>query len=130
MRKTSLYVTGAAIGALIAVAASAPPAHAVLQFAESVNGTVFSCVDNDSTCDINPAVAQLALAPTTVDGVQITGIFNRSTTNPLDLLASSSTASINNSGATAVLIAAVSDTDFVGLASTVETTGSGTFASS
>jgi PEP-CTERM motif len=127
MKKVTMYVTEAAVAAFIAVAASAPPAHATLTFSEDVSGVTFTCVDNDATCDINPAVGQLQLASTTVNGVQFTGIFNRSTLGPIDLLSSNSTSSINISGATRVLTAAVSDTNFVGPSSSVETTGSGTF---
>lgn len=125
--KSLTYTAGITIGLLGGALSFAPPAHAILTFSEDVSGVTFACVDNDATCDINPAVGQLQLTPKTVNGVQFTGIFNRSTLGPIDLLSSNSTSSINISGATRILTAAVSDTNFVGPASKVETTGSGTF---
>jgi len=123
--KTLTY--SAAVAALFAVAAAATPAHAVLQISEDVSGVTFTCVDNNAACDTDPTTGKINLVATTVNGVEITGNFDRSTTNPLDLLASSSTSAINNSGATRLLTASVSDTDYVGTASSFRTTGSGTF---
>src|SRR3954462_6544922 len=91
--------TGMAVGLMGGTIASAPPAHAILQISEDVSGVTFSCVDN-AACDTDKTVGQLSLAATTVNGVLITGNFERSTTNPFDLLSSSSTSAINNSGAT------------------------------
>jgi hypothetical protein len=118
--------TGVAAGLLGGTLAFAPPAHAVLTFSEDVSGITFTCVDN-TACDTNPAVGQLQLAPVTVNGVQITGNFERSTISPFDLIASGSTSVLNNSGATRVLTAAVSDTNFVGPTGFITTSGSGTF---
>jgi hypothetical protein len=126
MRKAIPYAAKVAVATFIAIAASAPSAHAVLQISEDVSGTTFSCVDQ-AGCDTNPIVGQISLAPTTINGVQITGNFERSSNNPLDLLTSSSTSAINNSGATRVLTASVGDTDYIGPISSVLTTGSGTF---
>jgi hypothetical protein len=123
-----IFTAGVAAGLLGGAVAFAPPAHAVLTLSESVSGVTFTCVDN-TACDTNPLVGQLQLAPTTVNGVEITGNFERSLQGALDLLTSSSTSAINNSGATRVLIAAVSDTGFVGPITGVQTTGSGTFVS-
>jgi len=121
-----ILTAGMAVGLLGGTLAVAPPAHAILTFSEDVSGTTFSCVDN-AACDTDKTVGQLQLAPTTVNGVLITGNFERSTTNPFNLLSSSSTSAINNSGASRVLTGAVSDTDYVGPISSVRTTGSGTF---
>jgi len=123
------------VGLMGGTLAFAPPAHAILTISETVSDVgnnilgSFSCTDG-AACDTDGAVnGQILLAPTTIDGVQITGNFERSTTNPFDLLSSSSTSAINNSGATRIVNAAVSDINYIGPSSSVETTGSGTFVS-
>jgi hypothetical protein len=124
MRKANLYAAAAAVAAF---AASAPPAHALLTLSADISGTAFTCQDQQATCDTDPVVGQLALDETTVGGVVVTGSFSRSLTNPFNLLASSSTSVINQSGETRKIIVAVGDINFVGPASSIETTGSGTF---
>jgi len=118
---------GISAGLLGGTLAFAPPAHAVLMVAANVSGTPFTCVDNNVTCDIDPVVGEIALAPTTVNGVAVTGSFSSSGTNPFDLLTTGSQSVINNSGAARIIQVAVSDINFVRPAPTIITSGSGTF---
>jgi hypothetical protein len=120
--------SGFTVGLLGGTLFFAPPAHALLTLSANVSGTLFTCHDGDA-CDINPTVGQLALAPTTVNGVFVTGSFSRSGTNPFDLLSTNSTSVINNSGATKTITVAVGDINFVGPATSIITSGSGTFLS-
>lgn len=112
--------------AVITALGFAPPAHALLTWSADVSGTSVTCRDQQS-CDIDPAVGQLALAPTTINGVLVTGSFSNTTTNPFDLLSSGSTSVINKSGATRNITIAVGDINFVGPTLSVITSGSGTF---
>jgi len=83
-------------------------------------------VDN-AACDTNPLVGQIGLAQTTINGVQVTGNFERSVQGSPDLLASSSTSVINNSGASRSIIVAVGDTGYIGPTTNFNISGSGTF---
>src|SRR5215208_4728575 len=105
--------TGIAAGLLGGALSFAPPAHALLTLSADVSGTFFTCHDQ-AACDINPTVGQLALGPTTVNGVFITGSFSRSHTVPFDLLSTNSTSVMNQSGATRDVTVAVGDINFVG----------------
>jgi hypothetical protein len=123
---TKLSTLSATI-ATVALAVAAPTcAHATLQLAADVSGTVFTCVDN-AACDTNPLVGQLALNATTINGVSVTGNFERSTTVPFDLLSSGATSVMNSSGANRDIRVAISDINFIGPTTTVTTSGSGTF---
>jgi hypothetical protein len=126
--RDSIFTAGVAVSLLGGTLAFASPAHAVLRVAANVSGTTFTCVDN-AACDIDPMVDEIALGPTTVNGVKVTGSFSSSGTNPLDLLTTGSQSVINNSGAARTVQVAVSDTDFVGPALNIITSGSGTFVS-
>jgi hypothetical protein len=118
--------TGIAVGLLGGALSCASPAHALLTLSADVSGTFFSCHDGDA-CDINPVAGRLALAPTTVNGVFVSGSFSRSQAVPFDLLSTNSTSVMNQSGATREITVAVGDIGFVGPASSIITSGSGTF---
>jgi hypothetical protein len=104
----------------------ASPAHATLQLNAVISGSPLVCADGDA-CDIDPAVGQLALATTTVNGVQITGSFHRAVSGAPDILSSNSTSVINNSGAPRTIAVAVSDTEFTGPVDVEALSGSGTW---
>ncbi len=113
--------------AVITTLGSASSAHALLTWSANVSGTLFTCHDQQMSCDIDADPGQLALAPTTINGVKVTGSFSNTSTTPFDLLASSSTAVVNQSGAIRDVTIAVGDINFAGPALSVITSGSGTF---
>jgi hypothetical protein len=119
--------TGVAVGLLGGALSLALPAHALLTLSADISGTFFTCQDQNAACDINPTVGQLALGPTTVNGVFVTGSFSRSTTAPFDLLSTNSTSVMNESGAIRDVTVAVGDINFVGPTASIITSGSGTF---
>src|SRR3954454_5321668 len=108
------HATSVAVGLLGGTLAFAPPAHALLTLSANVSGTLFTCQDQNAACDINPVVGQLALAPTTVNGVFVTGSFSGSDTAPFNVISTNSTSVINNSGVTRTMTVAVGDINFVG----------------
>lgn len=122
--------TAMAVGLAGGTLAFAPPAHAILTFSEDVNGTTVTCVDNNPTCDTDMTTGRIVLDTITLNGVTIEGAVQTSKSTPNNGLSSSSLAVTNNSGAVATLIAAVSDTGFIGPIATVRTTASGTFEDS
>ena len=74
MRKVTSYTAKVAAAAFLAVAVSAPPAHAILMFAENINGTDFLAIDNVLN-DFDPALGRILLDPAgvTANGVTISG---------------------------------------------------------
>jgi hypothetical protein len=103
-------------------------ANATLTFSEDFSGVNFICIDN-TACDTNSATGEISLAPTTINGVQLTGSFSRSEFGVPDALSSNSTSVVNNSGAARTLTAAVSDTGFTPPIGLVDHSGSGTWLS-
>jgi len=100
-----------------ALAALATPAYATLQIAAQFGGGTFSCVDNNVTCDSNPATGTLQLANVVIGGVAVNGSVQTSSgassgSALLDILNTSSLSVTNtNAGAVAYNIA-ISDTGF------------------
>jgi hypothetical protein len=106
---------------------SVPSAHATLQIAIAADGASLFCADNQA-CDQNPAVGILQLANQTIGGVNVNGsIQTAAAAGGFALLSASSLSIINTSGGSVNAEATISATDFVGPASSVETTGSGTW---
>ena len=124
--RVSALACGVAVGLLGGMLAFPAPVHALLTWSADVSGTSFTCRDQEA-CDIDPVVGQLALAPTTINGVLVTGSFSHTATSPFDLLSSGSTSVINQSGATRNIGIAVGDINFIGPTLGVITSGSGTF---
>lgn len=124
--RVSALACGVAVGLLGGMLAFPAPVHALLTWSADVSGTSLTCRDQEA-CDIDPVVGQLALAPTTINGVLVTGSFSHTTTNPFDLLSSGSTSVINQSGATRNIAIAVGDINFTGPTLGIITSGSGTF---
>lgn len=103
-------------------------AHATLQLFASVGGTTFQAIDNVLN-DINPAIGQLALAPNlNVGGLNVQGSFHTSSrAGGNNLITSGSSTVINTTGAPITADVVVGDNNFIGPATTVTTTGSGTW---
>jgi hypothetical protein len=113
-----------------ALAVVASPSHAVLQIAADINGTVFTCFDNQAGCDTNPTVGTLQIADQTLLGVEILGSAQTQTiasgpgtSNSLN----TSSLQIRNTTASDISITvAVGGTDFAGPVETFSASGGGT----
>ncbi len=120
-----------AAGVAAAFVGITSPAHAALQLAFDINGITFACVDNDPTCDTNPAIGVLQLANDTFAGVQVNGSIQVSTGTPAtpgqDLLSTSSLSITNTNGVPITGSAAISDTSFSAPSLSWATSGSGVF---
>jgi hypothetical protein len=103
----------------------AAPAQALLILSANVSGTLFTCQDQNAACDNNAIVGQLGLGPIMVNGVFLTGSFSNSGRLPANVLSTSSTSVINQSGATRNVTVAVGDTNFAGLVGSINATASG-----
>ena len=102
-------------------------AGATLQIAISADGASLFCADN-TACDSNPAVGTLQLPDQNIGGVDVHGSIQTSSTGTGgSLLTASSLSLVNNSGADVPIDVTVSDRNYLGPASLVSTTGSGTF---
>jgi hypothetical protein len=116
--------------ALIALMAGlSSDARATLMISADINGTVFTCADQQASCDTNPAVGQLQIANQTVAGVQFLGSSQIQVIGSTNSLNSSSFQFINNNATTVPLQLAVSGTSFLGPVTTFSASGSGTFQS-
>jgi hypothetical protein len=112
-----------------ALAVVASPSHAVLQIAADINGTVFTCFDNQAGCDTNPTVGTLQIADQTLLGVEILGSAQTQTiasgpgtSNSLN----TSSLQIRNTTASDISITvAVGGTDFAGPVETFSASGGG-----
>jgi hypothetical protein len=113
----------------LTAAALATPAHAVLQISADINGTTFSCFDQEASCDTNAAVGQLAIADQTIAGVQFLGSAQTQVVGPTNSLNTSSFQVINNNAGTVQLQLAVSGTSFQGPVADFSASSSGTFQS-
>jgi PEP-CTERM motif len=112
-----------------AAAMLASPARATLMISADINGTVFTCADQQASCDTNPAVGQLQIANQTIAGVQFLGSSQTQVIGPTNSLNSSSFQFINNNAGTVALQLAVSGTDYQGPVAVFSASGSGTFQS-
>jgi PEP-CTERM motif-containing protein len=123
MLKSLLLAAGA-----LAVVAS--PAHAILQIAADINGTVRTCFDNQASCDTNPLIGQLQIPNFGVGGVEILGSSQTQTiaTGPdtLNTLNTSSFQVNNTTDAPISITLAVGGTDFQGPTTTFSASGAGT----
>jgi PEP-CTERM motif len=120
--KSLLLATGA-------LAAVASPAHAVLQIAADINGTVLTCVDNQA-CDTNPTVGIVQIANQTLLGVEVLGSSQTQTIasgpGTFNTLNTSSVQVNNTTGSDISIIFAVGGTDFKGPIESFSASGSGT----
>jgi hypothetical protein len=114
--------------ATTAVIALSSPAHAVLQIAADVGGTLFFCADQQA-CDQSAVVGVLSIEDQLINGVQFTGSTQLQAVGATNFLNTSSTQIINNSGTDQVITVAVGGIDFAGPVETFSASGSGTFQS-
>jgi hypothetical protein len=103
-------------------------AQAALLIAGNVGGATFTCADNDPLCDTNPATSILQLADQVINGVTVNGSIQTSTKGPVNVLDTSSLSIINNNATATAITFTVSDTNFVGPATSFVSSGSGTFS--
>lgn len=111
---------------VFAAAFGAEPAHATLELAIDIGGSVFTCADGQA-CDINPAAGVLQIGDMTIDGVRLNGSIQTSTRGP-DTLNTSSLIIRNTTGAAISGEAVISDTDFTDNVSAILTSGAGTWS--
>ena len=113
-----------------ALALAASPSHAVLQIAADIGGNVFTCIDNQVGCDINPAVGVLQIFNQSLAGVEVLLSSHTQTiaTGPgtFNSLNSTSTQIINNSGSDIDITVAIGATDFIGPVQNFSASGSAT----
>jgi hypothetical protein len=116
-----------AAGALAVVAS---PAHAVLQIAADINGTVRTCFDNQAGCDTNPLVGQLQIPNFGIGGVEILGSSQTQTIaagpGTFNTLNTSSFQVNNTTGSDISITLAVGGTDFQGPVQSFSASGAGT----
>jgi hypothetical protein len=116
-----------AAGALAVVAS---PAHAVLQIAADINGTVQTCFDNQAGCDTNPAVGILQIPNFGIGGVEILGSSQTQTIaagpGTFNSLNTSSFQVNNTTGSDISITLAVGGTDFQGPVQSFSASGAGT----
>jgi len=124
----SLY-TATAVSAFALLAALVPlkPANAVLQIALNINGSTFTCVDNNAACDTNNAVGTLQTGQTTFNGVTFLGSSQTSTKGTTNDLNTTSFQITNTNGTSVTYQLAVGDTSYVGPVTLLSQSGSGTF---
>src|ERR1700722_19336017 len=113
-----LLFAGVSIGGF--AAGFTAPAHATLQFTVGIPGTEssFTCVDNDTACDTNPAQGEIDILSMSFDGLVGTDVFvhssGNSDTSAVPSLSYSIGSFLNGSGENLDASIAVSDTDFRG----------------
>ena len=112
---------------LLALASS--PSHAILQISAQVNGgAIFTCQDQQASCDTNLAPGTLTLGQTTIGGVVFNGSSQTQTIGPpTNGLVTGSQTITNNTGSTATILFAVSGTDFAAPTATYNAAGSITY---
>ena len=115
-----------------ALAALATPAYATLQIAAQFGGGNFACVDNNVTCDSNPATGTLQLANVVIGGVAVNGSVQTSSgasSGPalLDILNTSSLSVTNTNAAAVAYNIAISDTGFSAPVATFSSSLAGTW---
>ena len=108
------------------------PAHAVLKISADINGSIFTCADQQA-CDIDPTVGSLGIANGTLAGVTVRGSLQEQQiatgAGTDNFLNASSLQVINNTGAAVPITVAVSGTDFQGPVQSFSASGSGTVQS-
>jgi hypothetical protein len=124
----SLY-TATAVSAFALIAALVPlkPANAVLQVALTINGSTFTCVDNNPACDTNTAIGTLQTSQTTFNGVTFLGSSQTSTQGAVNDLNTTSFQITNTNGTTVTYQLAVGDNGYSGPVTLLSQSGSGTF---
>lgn len=115
-----------ALAAVLALAAGATPAHATLQIAIDIGGSIFTCADGDA-CDINSTPGVLQIGDTTLDGVELSGSIQQSIHGP-SVLSTSSLIIHNTLGAVRTGSAVISDTGFSGPVGAIALSGSGVWS--
>ena len=121
----SLVIAGAVVALGSAFAA---PANATLMIAADVNGSVFTCADNQAGCDQNAAPGVLTLGPTVIGGVLFEGSSQFQVVGPpTNALLTNSVQITNNSGNLATIQFAVGGTSFASPTATFSAAGSGTW---
>jgi hypothetical protein len=114
--------------AVAAMTAISTPSHAVLQLSAQFGGGTFSCVDNNVTCDTNPATGTLAVGTQTIGGVTVTGQVSIATSGTgFSSLNTSSLQVINNSGSGVTYNISIGATGFNGPVTNFDSSGSGTW---
>jgi hypothetical protein len=121
----------------LAVAVSllwAAPAQATLILAGTIGGVDFCATDNNVVCtfgtqltDTNLTPGQLALATTTIGGLEVAGSLQQQTIGNTNVLNSSSLQITNTTAAPISASLAVSGTSFLGPITQAFTSGSGTW---
>jgi PEP-CTERM motif len=112
----------------VAFAAMTSQANAVLQLAAQFGGGTFSCVDNNVTCDTNPATGILAVGTQTIGGVTVTGqVSIASSAGGTSSLNTSALQVINNSGSGVTYNISIGATGFQGPVTNFDSSGSGTW---
>jgi hypothetical protein len=118
-----------ALPALLAGTALASPASATLMISANINGTTFTCSDQQVSCDTNPVLGQLAIADQTIGGVQFLGSAQTQVIGTTNSLNTSSFQVINGNLVAVPLTIAISGTGYVGPVATFSASSSGTFQS-
>ena len=109
-------------------------AHATLQIAANINGTLFSCFDNQAGCDQNPAVGTLQLNNLVLGGVQVNGSIQSQqlgVAGGLSNILNTSSLSVINNNATGISgTVTVGGTGFTAPTQFATLSGSGTYQNS
>jgi len=113
--------------ALAVVLLPVTPAHAVLQLALTINGSTFTCADNQVGCDTNLTTGILQTGPTTFAGVSFLGSSQTQKVGTINDINTTSFQITNNNAGTISYQLAVGGTDFVGPVTVLSQSGSGTF---
>jgi hypothetical protein len=117
------------IALAVAFVLAGSSAQAALMISGDIGGTTFHCVDQDFSCDTNALVGTLQLSNQTINGVSINGSIQSSTKEAgNNVLSTSSLSIVNNSGSSKTIQFTVGDTGFIGPATEVFTSGSGTWS--
>jgi hypothetical protein len=113
---------------LLGATALLNPAHAILQIAADVNGTLFNCRDGDA-CDTDGTVnGNLTIGTQTIGGITFNGSNQQQTIGPpTNALVTGSQTITNTTGSTATILFAVGGIDFAFPTSTYNASGSITY---
>ena len=102
------------------------PASAVLQISANINGSLFTCADQQA-CDTNVTPGILSIADQTIGGVQFLGSAQTQQIGAVNSLNTSSFQVNNLTGGTVPITLAISGTNFQGPVLAFSASGSGTF---
>jgi hypothetical protein len=103
------------------------PASATLQISADINGSLFTCADQQASCDTNITPGILSIADQTIGGVSFLGSAQTQEIGAINTLNTASFQIKNLTGGTVPITVAVSGTDFLGPVSAFSASGSGTF---